>query len=270
MKNTLFLIILLYSTLLVAAQKENLPKFIAGIPVNYEEDSVGNYTLPDPLKMNNGQTVKDAATWTNKRRPEILQQIEELQFGKAPGRPASMHFHVFEKGTPVLDGKAIRKQVTVYFRKDTFYKMNILIYLPNTKIPAPLLLNISFTANNITAFDSAVNGGEIWTGEGKKVPAGKPLKKGQADVASFIDAGIGYACIYYPQIEPDFKTGLPYGIRSQYLKQGQTTVAQNEWGAIATWSWGLSRAMDYFETDKQIDDKRIALQGTSRLGKTVL
>ena len=33
---------------------------------------------------------------------------------------------------------------------------------------------------------------------------------------------------------------------------------------------GLSRALDYFQKDISIDHNRIALQGTSRLGKTVL
>lgn len=270
MKKIVFPTVILLGSLLATAQKENLPHFSAGIPINYEEDSVGNYTLPDVLKMSNGQLVKTAADWTAKRRPEILKLIEETQFGKAPGKPADLHFQVTEKGTPVLGGKAIRKQVTVYFTKDTIHKMDILMYLPPSTIPAPLLLNISFTANNITSFDSAVHQQEIWTKEGRKIPAGWPQKKGQIDVAAFINAGIGFACVYYGQIEPDTKTGLPYGIRSQYLKPGQTAVANNEWGAIAAFSWGLSRALDYFETDKQIDARRIAIQGASRLGKTVL
>ena len=90
------------------------------------------------------------------------------------------------------------------------------------------------------------------------------------NIEQFIDAGLGFACVYYGDIEPDFKGGVNYGIRSQYLKSGQVTPAVNEWGAISAWAWGLSRAMDYFETDKQIDAKRIAIQGASRLGKTVL
>ena len=265
-----FLLLLCSSVLISDAQTENLPKFSAGIPINYKEDSVGNYTLPDVLKMNTGQPVKTATDWTAKRRPEILKQIEETQFGKAPGKPKDLHFEVIEKGTPVLQGKAIRKQVRVYFTNDTVHKMDMLIYLPKSNQPVPLLLNISFTPNNITASDSAVAPQMIWTKEGKQLPGGMPQKKGQIDIAAFINAGFGFACIYYQQIEPDTKTGLPYGIRSQYLQTGQTTLSQHEWGAIAAFSWGLSRAMDYFETDKQIDAKRIALQGASRLGKTVL
>jgi hypothetical protein len=90
------------------------------------------------------------------------------------------------------------------------------------------------------------------------------------NVEQFISQGIGFATIYYGDIEPDFKGGIKYGIRSQYLKPGQTAPAADEWGAISAWAWGLSRAMDYFEKDKQVDSKRIALQGASRLGKTVL
>lgn len=69
---------------------------------------------------------------------------------------------------------------------------------------------------------------------------------------------------------PDFKGGLKYGIRGKYLKSGMSEPAADEWGAISAWAWELSRALDYFETDKQIDSKRVAPQGTSRLGKTVL
>jgi hypothetical protein len=183
-----------------------------------------------------------------------------------------MSFNVFDKGTPAFDGKAIRKQVTVYFTKDTSqHKMDLLIYLPAklTK-PAPLLLVINFAANSNAVDDPGVKQGFVWTREGQKVPANPARSFGKLDVASFVNEGISIATVYYGDIEPDFKTGIQYGIRGLYLKPGATYTAPDEWGAISAWSWGLSRAMDYFQTDKQIDAKRIALQGTSRLGKTVL
>src|SRR5215210_4927371 len=81
------------------AQKEKLAKTVAGFPVNYEEDSVGTYVLPDLLTTSNGQKVTDAKTWMEKRRPEIIKLFEELQFGKMPPRPADLRFDVFDKGT---------------------------------------------------------------------------------------------------------------------------------------------------------------------------
>ena len=95
------------------------PKVVAGVPVNYDEALVGNYKLPDPLLLSNGKPVRDAKTWNSKRRPEIRQMSEENQYGKAPGRPPAMSFDVFDKGTPALDGKAIRRQITVYFSADS-------------------------------------------------------------------------------------------------------------------------------------------------------
>jgi hypothetical protein len=255
----------------------NRPTVVAGFPVNYQEDSVGTYTLPELLKTADGQPVTTAKQWTEKRRPELLRLAEENQFGKMPGKPKDLTFHVFDKGTPAFNGKAIRKQVTVYFKKDTSdHKMNLLIYLPAkaTKpaagAPVPLLMNISFAAYNQIIDDPGLRVGEVWNKEGKKVKADKPTTFGKLNVEQFLDAGIGFATVYYGDIEPDFKDGLAYGIRKTYLKPGQSEPAADEWGAIAAWGWGLSRAMDYFETDPQIDSKRVALQGASRLGKTVL
>jgi len=45
--------------------------------INYDESKVPKYTLPDPLRLNNGKKVKNAKTWYKKRRPEILQLFEK-------------------------------------------------------------------------------------------------------------------------------------------------------------------------------------------------
>src|SRR6185436_10916403 len=106
-----------------------------------------------------------------------------------------------------FNGKAIRRQVTVYFTKDTNdYKMDLLIYLPsNARGPVPLLLNISFAANNQIADDPGVKTGSIWTRDGKKVRASEPSRFGKMNIEQFINEGIGFACVYYGDIEPDFK-----------------------------------------------------------------
>jgi hypothetical protein len=263
---------LFFTSIIVRAQQPNHPGLVAGFPVNYNEDSVGNYTLPPLLTCTNGTPVTSSNQWINKRRPELLKLVEAIQYGKMPPAPATLQYNVFDKGTPAFAGKAIRKQVTIYLSGDTAaHKMNLLIYLPaNTKKKVPLLLNISFSAPNQIAADSGVLMGNLWTKEGQLIKADKSLPNGKMNIEQFTDAGFGFTTVYYGDIEPDFKQGIQYGIRGYYLKPGQTTVAANEWGAISAWAWGLSRAMDYFEKDKQIDSRRIALQGASRLGKTVL
>src|SRR5579864_8841994 len=71
------------------------PSEVAGIPVNYDEAKVGSYTLPNLLVLENGKPVRDARTWTEKRRPEIVRLYEENQYGRVPGRPQDMSFDVF-------------------------------------------------------------------------------------------------------------------------------------------------------------------------------
>ena len=248
------------------------PAVVAGIPVNYDEALVGAYTLPDPLTLANGKPVRDRKTWYEKRRPEIVQLFEENQYGRSPGRPAAMSFDVFDKGTPALDGKAIRRQVTVYFSAaKNGPKMDLLLYLPATaRKPVPLLLNLSFAANSTTVDDPGVQPGEVWGPDKKKIPARSGRSFGKLNIVPLLEAGFGVATVYYGDIDPDFPGGLPFGVRALYLKPGQTEPAPDEWGSIAAWAWGLSRAMDYLETDAVVDSKRVAILGVSRLGKTVL
>ena len=251
---------------------QNQPaRIVAGIPVNYSEDSVGSYSLPKLLVSKTGKKISTSEEWNKIRRPEIFTMYEEYQFGKMPSAPKNIQSKITEDYTTTLNGKAIRRQVTVFLTDDKTHKMDLLIYLPlkNTK-PSPLLLHISFTANCNMVNDPAVPQTEIWNREGKKVPASTSTFATKLNVEKFIDEGFGIATVYYGDIEPDFKEGINYGIRGVYIKKGESNPAPNEWGAISAWAWGLSRAMDYFETDKKIDSKKIALFGVSRLGKTVL
>lgn len=247
---------------------------VAEIPANYTEAKVGGYTLPGPLRSADGQTVNDARTWEQKRRPELLALFETNQFGQVPGRPAEMTFEVTEAGAPAFAGKAIRRQVTVHFSKDRTAgpRAEVLLYLPaEAKGPVPVILQASFTANNLAVEDAGVRVGRIWNREQKqRVPASEGRRFGRLDVDATVARGFGVATVNYGDFEPDVPGAIAHGVRQAYLKPGQAEPAADEWGTISAWSWGLSRVMDYLETDKDVDAKRVALFGVSRLGKTVL
>lgn len=247
------------------------PAVVAGIPVNYDETLTGTYTLPDPLTLADGTPVRDAQTWTTRRRPEIVRLFEAQQFGRSPDRPDGLRFDVFDAGTPALNGTALRRQVTIVFSsRPGAPKADLLLYLPaNARGPVPVLLNLSFSANSTVVDDPGIRPGEVWNREKQaRVPATRPL--GRLNVAPFLAQGIGVATMYYGDVEPDFAEGFPFGVRAHFARPGQTGPGPDEWGAIAAWSWGLSRAMDYLETDRGVDATRVAIVGISRLGKTVL
>lgn len=126
--------------------------------------------MPDVLKLANGKPVKNAKDWNAKRRPELVKLYEEQQFGRTPGRPAAMSFDVFDKGTPAMEGKALRKQVTVYFSADrNGPKEDIVIYVPaKATKPVPLLLCINFSPNASIFNDPGIKLGEMWNRDKKR------------------------------------------------------------------------------------------------------
>jgi hypothetical protein len=247
---------------------------VANIPVNYTEAKVRQYTLPELLTLSNGEKVTDAETWFSKRRPEVLKLVEENIYGRAPGRPKDMSFDVHDKRTPSFDGKALRKQVTIYFTKDKSDNyLDLLIYLPvNTDGPVPLLLHLGWFPNNLVVNDEGVKIGRFWdrrTKQRRPADSGRRFSFG-FNVMQLVEHGYGIAIFNYSDVDPDSLDSIAHGVRALYLKDGQTEPAPDEWGSISAWAWGISRIMDYFETDPQIDEKHIAIYGASRLGKTVL
>jgi hypothetical protein len=149
--------------------------------------------------------------------------------------------------------------------------MDLAIYLPaGATRPVPLLLNISFSPNSSTIPDPDLKPGEMWGRGMKRVPAPKGRGIGGLNIGNLLARGFGVATFYYGDVDPDFPGGLKFGVRALFLKPGQTDAAPDEWGSISAWAWGLSRALDYLETDKGVDAKRVAITGVSRLGKTVV
>lgn len=90
-----------------------------------------------------------------------------------------------------------------------------------------------------------------------------------ATIQKFLEAGIGFATLCYTDITPDFQDNNELGIRGLYHKKGEPR-ASDDWGSISAWAYGVSYVMDYFEKDPDVDAKRVALTGCSRLGKTTI
>lgn len=216
--------------------------------VNYDEAKVGTYTLPDPLVCADGTRVTSAKIWEEIRRPEVVKLFEEHVYGRAPGRPDGEHFELTSLTTNALGGLATRKEVTLWFTPDTNGpRLYLLLYLPNAaRQPAPAFLGLNFSPN-------ARQGRFQWP------------------VETVLARGYALAVADYNDVEPDVVNGWKRGVRAAMSPDGTNTVFKpDDWGAISAWAWGLSRALDYLETDHAVDAKRVAVIGHSRLGKTAL
>jgi hypothetical protein len=241
---------------------------------NYDEAKAGHFTLPNPLVFKNGKPVRNASDWARRRR-EIIEMYANSMYGHSAAPPAHTRFRVFEQGASALGGTATRRQVTIYFsaRADSPHE-DLLIYIPaGATQPVPMILSLNFVGNQSVVDDPGVKLATVWnpkTHQSHLAPEQSRGRDPEFEVAKVLARGYGFATICYQDIEPDFDGGVRYGIQPLFYKPGQTQPGPADWGAIGAWAYGLSRAMDYLETDKAVDAKRVAIMGHSRLGKTVL
>ncbi|HVT99400.1 MAG TPA: hypothetical protein VHE33_17995, partial [Acidobacteriaceae bacterium] len=113
--------------------------------------------LPDPLVFANGTRVATPAQWP-KRRQELLQLFSEQMYGRMPGRPAEMRFHVYDVDRHALGGKATREQIAILFRgREDGPRMDLLLYIPNaaSKRP-PVILGLNFWGNETVSADPGI------------------------------------------------------------------------------------------------------------------
>lgn len=242
---------------------------------NTDESRIPPYTLPDQLISPNGKAITTVKDWERKQRPYILKLFTENVYGKIPAKPAGMHFKVTETDSAALNGKAIRKQVTIYFAAgDDAPSMDLLLYLPRTNKPAAVFVGLNFTGNHTIAADKAIKPARHLKKKDQQITDSEAIESSRGSSASrwpleeIINKGYGVATAHYYDLEPDDKDGWKQGIRT--TMKDALHIATDAWSAIGAWSWGLSRIQDYLESDAAADAKRTILIGHSRLGKTAL
>lgn len=245
---------------------------------NYDETKVPIFDLPNPLVTFNGEKVKTTNAWENVRRPELLEFFTQNMYGEVPDYLSISSFKVMEQSDNTLGGKAKRKQIELSFSKNgKELSYTILMYLPKNVEKAPIFLGYNFYGNHTVADDPNIIISDAWARNNESLgitnnqltEQSRGIRTNRWAIEKMIDSGFGLATIYYGEVDPD-KNDMTDGIHALFYLKGQEKPNLNEWGSIAAWSWGLSRAMDYFEEDIDIDASRVIVFGHSRLGKTSL
>lgn len=252
-------------------------------PANYDEAQAGSLPIPDVLTCEDGTKVTSKAQWLEKRRPELLRIFEREVYGRTPGgKPAGLRFVVTSENRQALNGKATMRQVSIFFTDKPEPRCNVLLYLPNgRKQPAPVFVSLNFGGNQSVSTDPGITMPTAWFREDKenkeKLYAGhKASEKSRGSseerwpIEAIIARGYGVATAYYGDLDPDFDDGFQNGVQPLFYKPGQGKPEADEWGSIGAWAWGLSRMADYLQTVPEVDGRKLAALGHSRLGKTSL
>lgn len=264
--------VILFAVCLLTIQEASAQSF----EPNYDEAKVPDYSLPDPLVMANGEKVTDAETWRTKRRGELLELFKEHVYGAMPPPLPIAHVDTYEFDQEALGDKAIRKQLTLYFKEDqSGPAVHVLMYTPQRTKDGqsfPAFLGYNFNGNHMVHHDPAIRINEFWERKAGTTPK-RPDESTRGgsetrwQVEKIVSRGYALVTIYYGDVDPDFFDDFKNGVHALYPEYQNRG---DNWASIGGWAWGLSRVLDYLETDDLIDAGRVAVIGHSRLGKTAL
>lgn len=226
---------------------------------NYDESKANVYpNLPDPLLLKNGKKVTKPAIWWRQRRPEIVEDFDREIYGRAPRVTPQVKWEVTKTTNDTNGGiPIVTKQLVGHVDNSSYAQITVDIQLAltmpaNATEAAPVIMEFGFM-------------GGFPRRPGAPAPAPPAGPTWQQQVLS---KGWGYAILSPGSIQADNGAGLTQGIIG-LVNKGQPRKL-DDWGALRAWAWGASRALDYFETDKSVDAKRVGLEGHSRYGKATL
>jgi len=234
-------------------------------PVNYDEARVTPYKLPDPLLLGSGKAVKEAKTWWKRRRPEIVEIFDREVYGRVPKNVPKVNWEVVSTAHEMNgDIPVITKKLVGHVDNSSYPTIKVEIQLTlstpaNVKGPVPVMMEFGLSPEFLAAM------------EARRKAAGLPpfpQPEGPTWQQQVLAKGWGYASLIPTSVQADNGAGLTEGIIG-LTNKGQPRKP-DDWGVLRAWAWGASRALDYFETEKSVDAKRVGLEGHSRYGKATL
>lgn len=213
--------------------------------------------VPELLKMSSGEMVKTREQWEKVRRPEIEKLLLEQEYGVRPvERPADLSFRETAAPEECYGGKAIRKRVkATYSGPGGTGEMNFSVWIPKRSTPAPVFIHSSPRPAETA----------------DKVDGPRPVY--WLPVEDIVSRGYAVAAYCNQEVAIDWNTSPDVPTSGVFKVFGPKNLMERnptEWGILSAWAWGMSRVLDWVETEPLLDAKKAAAVGLSRNGKTAL
>jgi hypothetical protein len=243
---------------------------------NYDESKANPFPiLPDVMALGNGTRVTTAEMWWRQRRPEIVEDFDREVLGRVPANVPGVTWTVSRTaefmvaGQPAL-GRELIGRVDNSAHPAIEVNIAMTVVTPaNATRPVPVMMMFGGQSGMPPAPGAPAPAGRGGPGAGRGGPGAAPAPPADPPAREqLIAAGWGYATINPGSIQADNGAGLTRGIIG-LANKGQRRKPE-DWGALRAWAWGASRGLDYLETDRTVDARRVGIEGTSRFGKAAL